>query len=233
MKKIFLALSISFLLSGCQSFFQKTEKVEEPIKNQNIDFQVSTLNENYFNYVNTLELVNMPPISEELKSYLLEQISKNTTQIREVVESKEKFEDKMKDATCGDLPKKLCEYNAYLYSGSYFGLKLYEKANSQELLNNSIVVAPLSMWSVNWLKQSYARGLDVAKQCPSAENDCLNKYAKNPIEKLVGLCQAGASDQLNQCIGLVLNKPENKDFAFMLGYITGYNISFNVGNGMK
>lgn len=231
MRKILLSVPFLLVLSGCSVLSGGVKEKTEV--NKNIDFQVETLKSDYFKYVNTFELVNMPPISEDLKNYLLDQVSENTTQIRETVELKEKFDDKMKDAACGNLPKKLCEYNAHLYSGSYFGLKLYEKANGQELLNNSIVAAPLSMWSITWLKNSYNKGIEIANTCPTASNECLNKNAKNPIEKLVGLCKAGAGDKMNECIGLVLNKPENKDFAFIIGYITGYNISFNIGNGMK
>lgn len=231
MKKMIMLISLSLLLAGCTINAKKNNTDEKEV--ENIDFQTTTLKNAYFDYVNTYDLVNMPPISEDLKNYLIDQVSNDTTKIRETVELKEKFDDKMKDVACGNLPSKLCEYNAHLYSGSYFGLKLYEKANNQELLNKSIVAAPLSMWSVTWLKNSYEKGLEVAKKCPDANNECLNKEAKNPIEKLVGLCKAGAPEQINECIGLVLNKPENKDFAFIVGYITGYNVSFNVGNSIK
>jgi hypothetical protein len=230
-KKILLCLAFSFILVGCQSSIKgNTTNSEKP---KNIDFKAETLKDNYFSYVNTADLVNMPPISDDLKNYLLSQISENTTNVRETVELKEKFDDKMKDSACGSLPTNLCAYNAHLYSGSYFGLRLYEKANSQELLNNSIVAAPLTMWSIKWIKNSYANGLNIAKICKDGDNDCLNKNAKNPIEKLVAICQVKSPNNINECLGLMLNKTENKDFAFMVGYITGYNISFNVGNGMK
>lgn len=231
-KKLISCLAISLLLTGCMSNGKNSSSSSDK-KVKNIDFKAESLKENYFSYVNTAELVNMPPISEDLKNYLLAQITENTTNVRETVELKEKFDDKMKDSACGDLPTNLCAYNAHLYSGSYFGLRLYEKANSQELLNNSIVAAPLTMWSIKWIKNSYANGLNIAKVCKTGDNECLNENAKNPIEKLVAVCQVKSPNNINDCLGLMLNKTENKDFAFMVGYITGYNISFNVGNGMK
>lgn len=231
MKKIVILISTLIFLSGCQ--FNKSTPEKSEVKSENISFETENLRKNYFSYVDTFKLVNMPPISGELKDYLIDQIKEDPTKIREAVEFKEKIYEKVKKTNCGNLPEKLCEYNTHIYAGSYFGLRLYEKANQQELLNNSIVAAPLTMWSLTWLNKSYENGLNVAKQCPEASNDCLNEKATNPIEKLVALCQASAKEHLNECIGLVLNKDENKNFAFMLGYVTGYNISFNIGNGAK
>lgn len=174
LKKIMLISTVSILLAGCQSGLKNNQNDHVP-KVKNIDFQAQSLKDNYFQYVNTSDLVNMPPINNDLKNYLFAQVVSNATNIRETVESREKFDDKMKDATCGDLPTKLCNYNAHLYSGSYFGLKLYEKANNQDLLGHSIVAAPLTMWSISWLKKSYSDGLNLAKQCSTADNTCLNK----------------------------------------------------------
>lgn len=236
MNKLLIAFILPFILSSCSIKHKEGNKqsaANQESVNKNIDFNINNLQSNYFDYVDTSDLVNMPPIDNGLKDYLFEQISSKANQVRTVVEERDKFDNKMKSVACDDIPANLCSYNSHLYSGSYFGLRLYEKANSQELLNNSIVAAPLTMWSIKWLKNSYQNGLSVAKKCTTGDNSCLNQNATNPVEKLVAICQVKSPNDMNSCLGVMLNKPENQDFAFILGYLTGYNISFNVGNGMK
>lgn len=226
-KKILLMLP--FILTACS--FHNSNKNEPNSEKEitNITFSTSDLPNNYFKYVDISKLANIPPIDKNLSDYLFSQIAGKESSVRPAVESKEQFTDKMKRSLCSDLPESLCDFNSHMYSGSKFGLKLYEQTSKKDISQNTIVMAPLGLWSVDWIHSAQEEGNKLAKVCTTADNDCLNKNASNPVSKLIAICNIKSKENIEGCLSQVLNSEDSKNFAFDIGYVTGYNISYNIG----
>lgn len=224
-----ILLILPFLLSAC-SFHSGDKSKESNTKSvTNITFSTTDLPNNYFKYVDISKLANIPPIDKNLSDYLFSQIAGKENSVRPAVEAKEQFTDKMKRSLCSDLPQSLCDFNSHMYSGSKFGLKLYEQTSKKEISQNTIVMAPLGLWSVDWLHSAQDEGKKLAETCSTVDNECLNKNASNPVSKLIAICSVKSKENIEGCLAQVLGNDESKNFAFDIGYVTGYNISYNIG----
>lgn len=228
MKKIII-LGLALLLTSCSSL--KSEKSnEEKTEVKNMTFSTKDLPANYFNYVDIAKVANMPPLDEKLTGYLFEQIAGKETQIRATIEKSNNMSSKVKDNLCRDLEGALCNFNIDIYNGSNFGLKLFEQTSKKPISETTIVSAPLTSWSIDWIHSSVKSGESAAATCKDGENSCLNKSAANPLAKLYAICTLKAKNDIDNCLKHVLSEEETRNFAFNIGYVTGYNISYDVGN---
>lgn len=227
MKKIFV-IGLSLLLSACSISKKNDDKPTEKVNN--MTFSTSALPDNYFSYVDIAQVANMPPLDQKLTTYLFEQISGKETNIRTAIEKSHNLNDKIKSNLCRDLEGALCDFNITIYNGSNFGLKLFEQTSKKNISETTIVSAPLTSWSVDWIHSSVKNGQAAVEVCKTADNDCLNKNTTNPLAKLYAICAVKAKTDIDGCMSHVLSNEDAKNFAFDIGYVTGYNISYDVGN---
>lgn len=227
MKKITI-IALSLILSACGMHSQTKQEDKKVVPN--MTFSTSELPENYLNYVDIAKVANMPPLDKKLTSYLFDQISGKESQIRGTIEKSSNINDKTKENLCRDLEGPLCDFNINIYNGSNFGLRLFEQTSKKEISQTTIVSAPLTSWSIDWIHSSIKNGVEVAQLCKEGKNECLNENAMNPLAKLYAICTLKAKNDIDSCLSQELSKEETKNFAFDVGYVTGYNISYDVGN---
>lgn len=228
MKKIII-IGLALLLTSC-SAFKGGQSDEKKTEVKNITFSTKDLPANYFAYVDIAKVANMPPLDEKLTGYLFEQIAGKETQIRATIEKSNTMTSKVKDNLCRDLSGPLCDFNIDIYNGSNFGLKLFEQTSKKPISETTIVSAPLTSWSIDWIHSSVKLGESAATICKDGENSCLNKNTTNPLAKLYAICTLKAKNDMDNCLKHVLSEEESRNFAFNIGYVTGYNISYDVGN---
>lgn len=228
MKKI-IVMSMALLLTSCGIHKESTNSGNAS-NVENMTFSTKDLPANYFSYVDIAKVANMPPLDEKLTAYLFKQTAGKETNIRATIEKSNTMSSKVKDSLCRDIEGSLCDFNIDIYNGSQFGLKLFEQTSKKPISETTIVSAPLTSWSIDWIHSSIKSGQAAAEACKNGENNCLNKNSSNPLAKLYAICTLKAKNNMDSCLKHVLSEDESKNFAFNIGYVTGYNISYDVGN---
>lgn len=233
MKKILTILVLCFLTCSCSSnsLFSINNKRD---KNDDMSFDTSKLKYTYFTYVNLPKLASIQNLNNEAISYLVEQLHGKETEFRLLVEQKEILNNDIKHNICDGLDNVLCDLNYHIYAGTKFGFNLYKESGNK---SNETLLAPLTFWSVKWIKNSKEEAVNTVNSCKRNDKDCIYNNVTNPISNVYSACylQYGENKNNNvdfkRCINNYFDTTVAKDYFFIIGYLVGYNISYSLNNG--
>lgn len=243
-KYLSIVLLGSILLSGCA--FNKSDTNKEAVEQQetvaNVDPAKSTtdikdLPKNYAQQVNLNSLIGMPQLNEQQTTSLLEMLSGKEDQYRKMVEQDLVKADLTYDGMCLGLKGALCDFNNEIYKGSRFGLMVYSNVVKKDILKNKDATEPAKIWSVNWINVSVDHSVKLIETC-SKEKDfkaCVNQKSENPVSSSYAICSftGKTSAEIDKCISASLLSKQSVDYAFSLGFISGYSIGYNADNKVK
>lgn len=243
-KYLILAVLGSLLLSGCAikkdgsaGSAEKGSSAEvtiDPLKASN---SVTALPQNYSQQVNLNSLIGMPQLNEQQTASLLQMLSGKETQYRKMVEQDLVKTDLTYDSMCLGLKGALCDFNNEIYKGSRFGLMVYSNVVKKDMLKEKAATDPAKIWSVNWINVSVDHGVKLIEVC-SKEKDfkaCVNQKSENPVTTQYAICSFSAktAEEIEKCIETGLLSKPSIDYAFNLGFISGYSVGYNADNKVK
>lgn len=242
-----LFLTSVLLLSSCA--LHKKGESESPAtvpqeegQTQIIDPAKASLNpseipQNYEQQVNLNKLIGMPQLNAEQSASLLQMLQGKESQYRKVVEQDLVKQNLKYEEICLGLSGTLCDFNNEIYKGSRFGVMIYDNVTKKQMIKNKDALNPAQAWSVNWINVSVDHGVKLIATCSKDKEfaACVSKNSENPITSLYAICSYSGknSAEIDKCLADGLLSKQARDFAFDIGFVSGYSIAYNADNKVK
>lgn len=245
-KSLILVLSSVLILSSCAINKKgSTSESETPgqgamlsqIDPAKASLKPSEIPQNYEQQVNLNKLVGMPQLNAEQSASLLKMLQGKEPEYRKLVEQDLVKQNLKYEEICLGLNGTLCDFNNEIYKGSRFGIMIYDNVTKKKMIKEKNALNPAQAWSVNWINVSVDHGVKLISTCSQEKEfaSCVSKNSENPITSLYAICSYSGKDatEIDKCLADGLLSKQGRDFAFDIGFISGYSIAYSADNNVK